>query len=297
MDSDLNSDLNSDLALDEKTKEYNDKYKGKLKLAGAGHPVIKYINGIIGNTKPNPKKLFVIEGLWGLQKALKYNLEIVAFAFCPECIFTPEGEKVVDDFINLSQDSYLLSKKVFLKISERENTDGLLAMCALPKFSLDDIKLKKNNLIVVLDGLEIPGNIGTIIRSVDGVDGDGVILCNRKARLTHPKLIKSSQGSNFTIPIIEGEVHDIKAWLKDNNFTVFLTDTRAEKEYYEYDYKGRIAIVAGSERYGISREWYDADVSLVSIPMYGDCDSLNVGIATTIFLYEASLKQKGKIKR
>lgn len=129
------------------------------------------------------------------------------------------------------------------------------------------------------------------------MDGDGIILCNRKARLTHPKLIKASQGSNFTVPIVECEMEEAFKWLSENNFKIYLTDTRAEEEYYEEDYKGRIAIVAGSERYGISREWYDKDVNMISIPMYGDCDSLNVAIATTIILYEAGLQLKGKIKR
>ena len=172
-----------------------------------------------------------------------------------------------------------------------------MAICKLPHFELKDIKLKEKNLVVILDGLEIPGNIGTIIRSVDGAGGDGVILCNRKARLTHPKLIKSSQGSNFTIPIVETEMAEVTDWLYKNNFKIYLTDTRAQKEYYECNFDGRVAIVAGSERYGISREWYDTNCELISIPMYGDCDSLNVAIATTIVLYEAGLELRGKINR
>lgn len=282
---------------DERTNYFINKYKGKIKFAGMQHGLVKQVPALLNNTKPNPKKLFVVEGIWALEKAKQYNLEIESFVFCPECIFSLESERIVDDYINLAQDSYLVSKKVFLKLSERENPDGLLALCKLPQFTLEDIELKENNLVVILDGLEIPGNIGTIIRSVDGVDGSGVVLCNRKARLTHPKLIKSSQGSNFTIPIVEGEVEDIIKWLKDNDFKIYLTDTRAKKEYFEETYKGRIAIVAGSERYGISREWYNHDCNLISIPMYGDCDSLNVAIATTIFLYEVGLQLKGKIKR
>jgi len=282
---------------EERFNYFSNKYKGRIEFAGPQHGKVKQIQGIINNTKPNPHKLFVVEGIWAHEKAKQYNLEIDAFIFCPECVFSKEAEKIVDEFIQKAAVSYIVSKKVFLKISERENPDGLMAICKLPHFTLNDIELKENNLIVILDGLEIPGNIGTIIRSVDGVDGDGVILCNRKARLTHPKLIKSSQGSNFTIPIVEGEVNDIIQWLKDNNFKIYLTDTRAEKEYYEHNYSGRVAIVAGSERYGMSREWYDTECNLISIPMYGDCDSLNVAIATTIVLYEASLKQKGKLQR
>lgn len=273
------------------------KYKNKLMSPAMQHELVKEVHALLNNTKPNPKKLFVVEGIWALEKAQNYELGIDSFAFCPEFIHSTESEKIVDDFIKLAENSYLVSKKVFLKMSERENPDGLLALCRLPQFNFKDIKLKENNLVVILDGLEIPGNIGTIIRSVDGVGADGVILCNKKARLTHPKLIKSSQGSNFTIPIVEAELSEAMEWLKENNFRVFLTDTRAKEEYFEPDYKGRVAIVAGSERYGMSREWYTPDCNMISIPMYGDCDSLNVAIATTIVLYEASLKQKGKIKR
>lgn len=281
----------------ERENYFISKYKKKLMSPALQHDLVKEVQGLLNNTKPNPKKLFVVEGIWALEKAKNYKLQIESFAFCPEFIFSSESEKMVDDFINLAENSYLVSKKVFLRMSERESPDGLLALCRLPHFSFEDIKLRENNLVVILDGLEIPGNIGTIIRSVDGVGADGVILCNRKARLTHPKLIKSSQGSNFTIPIVEAELNEAMSWLKENNFRVFLTDTRAEQEYFEPDYKGRVAIVAGSERYGMSREWYTPDCNMISIPMYGDCDSLNVAIATTIVLYEASLKQKGKIKR
>lgn len=282
---------------EEKVSYFEDKYKGRVKFAGAQNPLIKHITSLINNSKPNPKKLFAVEGIWGLQKALDYNLQIESFAFAPEYIHTNEAEEIIDKLVDRSEDSYILSKKVFLKISEREGPDGLLALCYLPQHSLYDIPLREDNLVVILDGLEIPGNIGTIIRSVDGVGADGVILCNRKARLTHPKLIKSSQGSNFTIPVIDENYENVIKYLKENKFKIFLTDTRAEKSYFEYDYKGRIALVAGSERYGISRGWYDEKVNLVSIPMFGDCDSLNVAIATTIFLYEASLKQKEILKR
>lgn len=283
---------------DPKEEFYLKKYKGKLKTIGVSHEFIKEIVGINNNTKPNPKKLFMLEGIWALQKAISYNLEIEYFAFCPEMVYTKEGEKIIEEYIKRAHESFIVSKKTMSKITEKgDNPDGLVGVCILPKYSLEDIKLSKNNLVVILDGLEIPGNVGTIIRTVDGVDGDGVILCNRKARLTHPKLIKSSQGSNFTVPIIEGDVLTIKKWLKDNNFTIYLTDTRAEEEYHEVNFNGRVAIVAGGERHGMSREWYDDDAKLLKIPMFGHCDSLNVAIATTIVLYEASLKLKGKIHR
>ena len=98
-----------------------------------------------------------------------------------------------------------------------------------------------------------------------------------------------------TVPMIEfASVNDCIEWLGKNNFAVYMADTRAEKFYNEYDYKYRSALVVGSERYGISREWYEKKTNLLSIPMSGTCDSLNVGVAASIILYDMSIKL-GKI--
>ena len=290
--------------MNEKTKNsdnpfhfYSDKFKNKVHFAGQKHSSIKHIQSIIQNTKPNPQKLFVIEGIWAHELAKKHNLEIEIFMFCPEFIFSNEAEKIIEEFISLSKDSYIVSKKVFLRLSERENPDGLLAVCKLRQYTLQDLPLDKNNLFVILDGIEIPGNIGTIMRSVDGAGADGVLVCNRRARLTHPKVIKGSQGASFIIPIVEEETSKIIHWLKENNFKIYLTDTKATEEYFKPTYTGRVALVAGSEKYGISKEWYETDCHMISIPMLGECDSLNVAISTSIILYEASFRQKGLIKR
>ncbi|MCG8515883.1 MAG: RNA methyltransferase [Halanaerobiales bacterium] len=283
--------------IEKRTEYFVNLYKGRLKFAGNKHSRIKQIQHLINNTKSNPRNLFVVEGIWGIEKVLEYKLDIEAFFFCPDHVYSPEALSLIDFMINKDFDTYLVAKKVFAKISERENPDGLMLVCELPKFNFADIRLSKNNVVVVLDGVEIPGNIGTIIRTVDGCGGDGVIICNRRARLTHPKLIKSSQGSNFTVPVIEAEIEEVINWLKNNGFKIYLTDPQADQEYHEETYPGRTAIVAGSERYGISEEWYKIDNKMISIPMYGDCDSLNVAIATTIVLYEAVLKQQGKIRR
>ncbi|HAG42767.1 MAG TPA: hypothetical protein DCL31_04545 [Clostridium sp.] len=103
-------------------------------------------------------------------------------------------------------------------------------------------------------------------------------------------------GSCFKVPIVESNFDEIKNWLVKKNFKTIITDTDADTDYYDLDYKGRVAIIMGSEKYGVSEDWYKTEYTGVSIPMLGDCDSLNVGVASTIILYEASLKNKGLIK-
>ncbi|MGG7164900.1 RNA methyltransferase [Clostridium ihumii] len=289
-------DLNK-YTLEEKEKIVLDRYKSKVIFAGKQHGVIKKINNLNNNTKPNPEKLAVLEGIWGLDLILKNNIKIKYFIFCIEDIHTIEAQEILHKCINIAEEVFVVSKKVFLSISEKGNPQGLLAVCYMPNKTFDDINLKRNNLVIVLDGLEIPGNVGTIIRSADATNIDAIIINNRKTRMNHPKLIRSSMGSCLSMKIIDSTFEETKKWLDKNKFQVVLTDTRAEKEYYELKYDNRVAIVMGSEKYGISREWYDTKYTGVSIPMLGECDSLNVGVATTIILYEASLKNKSILNR
>ena len=282
---------------DLRNQYFVDKYPGKVAFAGPKHPRVKQVEHLQNNSKPNPRGLSVIEGLWALGLALKNNLHVECFIFSPEMVHTPEAETMVDAFVQRAGYSCIVSAKVFGKMSERERGDGLLAMVQMPKRTLEELPLRDNSLVIVLDGLEIPGNIGTIIRAADGAGVAGIIVVNRKARLNHPKLVRSSQGAAFSVPIAVDEPERVFAWLEKNKFTVYLTDTDADSDYYQEKYQGRCALVSGSERYGISKAWYTLPHRKIRIPMYGDCDSLNVGVSTTIMLYEASLQLRGNIKR
>lgn len=272
--------------------------KLNINYIGPQNDKIKEVVTLLKNNKPNPEDFIIIDGIWAHQKALDNNLEVESFIFCEENINSDEGVDLIESFYKIAKKTYSVSLKTFIKISQKDDPKGMISICKFPQKDLCDINLKDENIIVILDGIEIPGNIGTILRTCDGAGVDAVFICNRRAKITHPKVIKGSMGAAFSIPIIEFEtVESCKLWLKDNNFDFYLTDTRATKTYHQLDYKGRVGIVAGSERYGISEPWYQTKHTLLSIPMLGQCDSLNVAIATTIVIYEASLKQKKLIKR
>lgn len=282
-----------ELSLEEKEKFIKEKYNGKWRLSGKNAAVIKKISSIVNNTKSNPEKLVAVEGIWAANQLLKYNVIIQAVILDLESIKTPEAFKIMTDLSDISEEIHIVSNSTFRKLIEVGTSAGIFVLAKFPQKQLKDLNPKKHEVITVLDGLEIPGNIGTIIRSCDGTNTDAVIICNKKTRITHPKILRSSQGSCFKIPIVEDESSAVIDWLRKNNYRIILTDTDAEKYYYEEDFKGRIAIVMGSERYGISREWYDVEQESIKIPMYGDCDSLNVGIAATLILYEAAIKRNG----
>ena len=269
--------------------------KPKIREVGLQHGVINRVRNLISNSKPNPERLFVIEGIWAHNKAVMTNLPVVSFVICPEYIYTPESEELVRQFSGFVEEIYVVSAKTFDRLSERDKPDGLLSICRFPVRHPEDLHLPENACVVVLDGLEIPGNIGTIIRTCDGADVDAVLVCNRRARLSHPKVIKGSMGAAFRIPIVEFiDGVDCAAWLREHGFSIYLADTRAEKTYYQYKYRGRCALIMGSERYGIHREWYANEPNMLMIPMLGICDSLNVGVAASILIYEMSLQIKGR---
>ena len=276
-----------------------EKHKGKLKFTGAQHSRIKQVQSIIKNTKSTPRNLMVVEGFWGVQLCLEKNIVIDAVFFSPELFVSDDAYHLAEDLIDQEgpYDRCLVSDKVFSRISEYKKPDGLLAVCEIPQYDFKDIVPTEKSLYVILDGVEIPGNIGTILRSCDGAGVRGVIICNRRARLTHPKVLKGSQGAIFSVPVLEKAVDETVQWLEENNITIALTDTDAKENYFQSQYPAKTALVAGSERYGISKEWYNHAGMLVKIPMLGTCDSLNVAVSTSIIVYDASIKISERTER
>ena len=265
---------------------------------GEANGRIKRVKGILSNSKPNPERLFVAKGIWLASMCLKFGTHIDSIIVCPEHVRTPEVQKLIADLSERTRDRFSVSAKTYEKISEKDRPDGIMVLAALPKRDIADFMPPKNAVVLVIDGVEIPGNAGTMLRMADGAGAAAVVFCNRKVRMTHPKLIKSSQGAVLTVPVFEFEsVADCRAWLKKFGFTIYLADTRADKYYYDEPFGKNCALVLGSERYGIAREWYDSQYSMIAIPMQGSCDSLNVGVAATVLTYEACIKNKLRANR
>lgn len=266
--------------------------EAKATPAGIQHPRVKQYLAVKNNTKSNPENLACLEGLWELTIARKEELDIRAFFLCPELLRGDAARALANTLIDSGIHSYLVSEKVMQRLADKDEPDGLAAIVQLPRFTWDDLPLSENNTLIVLDALEIPGNVGTIIRCADAVGANGIIITNRRTRLSHPKLLHSSMGSSFTFPVIEAQVDEAIGWLKDHDFRIVTTDADATVNYRQADYRGRVAVVMGSERYGIVKEWHQAADVEVSIPMSGKIDSLNVGNAAVLMLYEVFYQQQ-----
>lgn len=276
----------------------------KSVVAGISSDEVANVKSLVEN-KCKDKTLFVCEGLWAVDKLIEKNFEVLQFFYNADKLISGTlPEKDIEKIANMAlyaKKTFAISEKSCKKISDREGYDEYFIVAKLKNYTLKDIeemfKSKNNVLAIVMDGLEQPGNIGAILRSFDCAGGDFAIVVNKQARLSNSRLVRSSLGASFMLPILEAEIGEVQDWLAKNNFKCVVTDLQAKKSYREIDYSGRIAIVAGNEHTGISASWRKLKNSeSIIIPMLGSCESLNVGFASTLVAYEAGLQKFGNKK-
>jgi len=153
----------------------------------------------------------------------------------------------------------------------------------------DTVPLGDNALVLVADGIEIPGNLGTLLRTLDACGADCLVMTNRRTRLSHPKVFRGSRGMNLRIPVLDFDrTEDAIAWLLRNGFRVHLaTPGPSAVDYHRVAFGGRTALVVGNERKGITPPWFGRGFTEIAVPMRGRADSLNVAVSAAILLYAA----------
>src|SRR6478752_9325265 len=204
------------------------------------HPAVKDVLAIQNNTAPNRFGLFVAEGLWAAKVALDTGLRIDTFFWCPELAHSDEAGKRADELAGRARRTFQVSEKTMARMAERGNPDGIVATVEMPHWHPDAIEFGDSALVLVTDGIEIPGNLGTLIRTLDACKADLLILTNRRTRMSHPKVLRSSQGMSMSVPALEfAEVAEAIAWLRGAGATVYLAETGGPVSYRDADYSGR----------------------------------------------------------
>jgi RNA methyltransferase, TrmH family len=265
-----------------------------LQQIGLRHPVADLIRDIQNNRTGIPRRTFVAEGLYENNMVIETGVDVDAFVWCPEAAYSDEAAVRAEQLAGRARRAYQVSAKTLERLAERPNPDGLISIAQLPDWTPQSVTLRPDALVLVADAVEIPGNLGTLIRTLDACAADCLVLTNRRTRLTHPKVLRSSQGMSMKVPSFEfAEVSAAIEWLRRSNCTVYLADTDESVNYRHADYRGRTALVIGSERYGVSRPWYEAGFERVGIPMLGAADSLNVSVSASVLLYEARARKDG----
>lgn len=181
-----------------------------------------------------------------------------------------------------------VSKEVYAKVAYREGTEGVIAEVRWKERSLDELLTGKDSpLIMVMERVEKPGNLGAVLRSADAAGADGVILCDPLTDLYNPNLIRASIGAIFTVPVVACTSDEAIAWLKANNIRILTAQLQDSAPYYDVDMTCGTALVMGTEATGLTDAWRQAADAHILIPMLGRLDSLNVSVSAAILLYEA----------
>lgn len=254
-------------------------------ITSAQNPKIKDLLALQEKSKERRKKgLFVVEGRRELLHCIEAGYTPHTVFVCPEILqktdFEDIAEKCTCNFIEIPQHLYD-------KVAYRGGTEGVIAELHCKEKNLDSLEIKENPLVVVLESVEKPGNLGAVLRSADASGVDAVIICDPLTDIYNPNLIRSSIGAVFTVPVATASSEETIAWLKSNGIKIYTAQLQDSEWYYDTDMKGGTAIIMGTEATGLTDEWRKAADAHIKIPMLGKLDSLNVSVSAAILMFEA----------
>ena len=258
-------------------------------LTSTQNPKIKALLALQQKSGERRKQgLFVVEGQRELQHCIDAGLEINTLFHCPDLLstrpFLPTSS--ISPRKNVPT-TYEVTQPLYEKIAYRGSTEGIVAIVKAKPLQLKDLRLKPDPLIIVLESVEKPGNLGAILRSADAAGADAVIVCDPLTDLYNPNLIRSSIGAIFTVPCVACSSEECIAFLKEHGIQILTAQLQDSHFYYDTNMQRGTAIVMGTESTGLTDQWRTAADTHIRIPMLGQLDSLNVSVSAAILLYEA----------
>jgi TrmH family RNA methyltransferase len=251
-----------------------------LDIESTTNPRVKAWVSLSNRAGRNSNRAFLIEGARETERALG-RVRVREIIWCPEYGAQPEAGHV---------QFTIVSKRVFDKISRRQNPDGVAAVAETPDMSLASFTQSEPSLVLVADAIEKPGNLGAMLRSCDAF-GAGLIGSSLGTDLVNPNVIRSAQGSFFTTPIASVSRGECVEWAIENT-RIIVAHPTADISLWEQDMRGPTSIVIGSEHAGVDPQWLEVGVPTF-IPMGGVADSLNASVSAGVFLSEAARQRSG----
>ena len=255
--------------------------------------------------------LFVVEGRRELEHCVRAGFEIDTLFYCPDIVGLAVGHSSAIrysaltrnadptrvkapecplpdlDILSAAKQVIEVPRELYGKIAYRGGTEGMIAEVKVKERTVGELRLPENPLVVVLEGVEKPGNLGAVLRSADAAGADAVLICDPLTDLYNPNLIRASIGAVFTVPVACCTSDEAIKWLKDNNINIYTAQLQDSSWYYDTDMRGGTAIVIGTEATGLTAAWREAADAHIRIPMLGELDSLNASVSAAILLFEA----------
>ncbi|AUG57226.1 MAG TPA: 23S rRNA (guanosine(2251)-2'-O)-methyltransferase RlmB [Ruminiclostridium sp.] len=252
---------------------------------------IKEVKSLKNRKYREAKNMYFIEGIRFVQEALKENIKPYKIFISEKLEGVKGGKEILKTINEKKLDYFVLPHKLFKEISDTDNPQGILAQIEMKKYSLEEM-VNENNFLVVLDAIQDPGNMGTIIRTADAAGATGVVLSEGCVDVYNPKVLRSTMGSVFHVPIYNSKdiLKDLK-YFKEKKIMICASHLEGETAYFNLENVDNVAIVIGNEARGIRDDIKDISDVLVKIPMKGRAESLNASIAAGLLIFEIMRKR------
>jgi len=258
------------------------------------NPKIKQLRALHQRKEREATGMFIVEGIAHVSSAIESNARIEYLCYAPDLLTSPFAQEMIQRESMSGLACYDVAADVFESISDKENPSGIIAVVHKPKTNLQsfvfaqDKSLISNpqSLFVALVSPQDPGNIGTILRTMDAVNASGLILVDGGADAYHPTAVRASMGAVFTQKIVATTFNELAYWAKANQCRIVGTSAKAEGDYRNATYTFPLILLMGNEQKGLSEEQLSICDHTVKMPMMGKVSSLNLAVAAGILLYE-----------
>ncbi|MCS6934153.1 MAG: RNA methyltransferase [Chitinophagales bacterium] len=254
-------------------------------ITSNANPQVKLLRKLQKASERREQNKILIEGIRETVLAAKSGLKILSLYVCKE--YLREDNRYNLNTLKQIPSINYLSASVYETLAYREGTEGIIAVAEPRQRTLNNLHLPEDALLLVVEAVEKPGNLGAMLRTADAAGVNAVLVADSKIDIYNPNVIRSSLGTVFTVPLVVDDAPQIIRYLKEKNISIYAATPEATVPYYQCDYRGATAIVVGAEANGLSAAWRQAAHHGVVIPMHGQIDSLNVSVSAAIMLYEA----------
>lgn len=257
-----------------------------IHITSTKNPLIKEIKSLYRKKERKSKGLFIVEGIKMIEEIIDRNYPVKNIVYTDSLLENKEGYGLFSK-IQMVENLVYVPKNIFKEISDTENPQGILGVVDIRINDIDKLKNEKSNFLLYLDKVQDPGNMGTIIRTADAFNVDGIVLRDGCVDPYNPKVVRATMGSIFRVPLyFEADgIKDIKK-LKDSGMDIYASSLIGSTDIYKVDYNNDLIVVIGNESNGVSDEIYELCDKLIKIPMVGGAESLNAGVAASIIMYE-----------
>lgn len=262
------------------------------KITSVQNPKIKNLKRLEKAGERKAQNTILIEGLREAVLAQRAGYTIHTLFICPEIIKKQSAYPVEE--IQANNYTYIITQQVYQSLAYRETTEGVIALAHPKQHTLQHLQLPNNPLVLIIEAVEKPGNLGAMLRTCDAAGVDAVIICDSKTDLYNPNVIRSSVGTVFTNTIAVCTNTEAIAFIKEKDIALYAAELSATKFHYQQNLATGTCFVVGAESTGLSTEWLSAADQKIKIPMLGKIDSLNVSVSAGILLFEAVRQRKNE---